>query len=101
MDEYKRNAEELLTPLRKPSQSYTEENNSDTESILKNADYRHNNAYRNEYDMEILPLKQIVEEFITDCKMRRLSVEEIEEQKLKVKGDITLWLEKLTKVVAD
>lgn len=55
---------------------------------MKNADYKHNNTCRNEFDLEILPLREIVEEFISDCKMRRLSVDEISEQKQKITGDI-------------
>lgn len=50
--------------------SYTDNNDSDTESILKNADYRHNNAFRNEFDIEILTLREVIDEFISDSKMR-------------------------------
>ena len=68
--------------------SYTDNNdNSDTESILKNADYRHN-ACRNEFDVEILSLREVIDEFINDSKMRRLSVVEILEQKEKLVNEI-------------
>lgn len=78
--------------MRKPSISYTDNNDSDTESILKNADYKHNNAFRNEFDIEIFTLREVIDEFISDSKMRRLSVVEILEQKEKLGDEIQMWL---------